>query len=81
MRGPGGRAARRHGGVPVIFPAGRVDGRRLIDGVISDPLPLSAAIDAVAVITLGFDGDMPRRINRPSRLFGQVSTALLHNLT
>lgn len=66
--------------VPFIFPAVQIDGHRLVDGVISDPLPVSAAVDADVVLTLGFEGAMPRHINRPSRLFGQVSTALLNNL-
>lgn len=66
--------------VPFIFPAVEVGGRRLIDGVISDPLPASAASEADVVITLGFEGEMPRTVDRPSRLIGQVSTALMNNL-
>ena len=66
--------------VPFIFAPVEVDGRCLIDGVISDPLPVSAAVDADVVITLGFEGSMPRRIARPSHLLGQVSTALMNNL-
>lgn len=66
--------------LPFIFPAVNFGGQRLIDGVISDPLPVSAAADADVVLTLGFQGVMPRRIDRPSRLFGQVSTALMNNL-
>jgi NTE family protein len=66
--------------VPFIFPAVEVGGRRLIDGVISDPLPASAASEADVVITLGFEGAMPRSVDRPSRLIGQVSTALMNNL-
>jgi NTE family protein len=66
--------------VPFLFPSVTVDGRRLVDGVISDPLPLGAAADARAVIALGFQGSMPRRIDRPSRLLAQVSTAMINNL-
>jgi NTE family protein len=66
--------------VPFLFPSVTVDGRRLVDGVISDPLPLGAAADARAVLALGFQGTMPRRIDRPSRLFTQVSTAMINNL-
>jgi NTE family protein len=66
--------------VPFLFPSVTVNGRRLVDGVISDPLPLGAAADARAVIALGFHGSMPRRIDRPSRLFAQVSTAMINNL-
>jgi NTE family protein len=66
--------------VPFIFPSVEVEGRRLTDGVISDPLPVSAAQDAHAVIALGFEGTMPRRINTPGRLVAQASTAMINNL-
>jgi len=66
--------------LPFIFPSVQIAGRRLSDGVISDPLPVSAARDADAVITLGFRGAMPRRIDRPSRLVAQVTTAMINNL-
>ena len=66
--------------LPLIFPSVQIDGRRLSDGVVSDPLPVSAARDADAIITLGFRGAMPRRIDRPSRLVAQVTTAMINNL-
>lgn len=66
--------------VPFIFPSVLVDGRRLVDGVISDPTPVQAAADAEVVVTLGFEGSMPRRIDRASRLVAQASTALINNL-
>jgi NTE family protein len=66
--------------VPVIFPSVEVDGRRLVDGVVSDPLPIAVASDAAVVLTLGFKGAMPRRIDRASRLVAQASTALINNL-
>jgi NTE family protein len=66
--------------VPFIFPSVEVDGRRLVDGVISDPLPVDAARDADLVIALGFEGAMPRRVDRPSRLAAQATTSLINNL-
>lgn len=66
--------------LPVIFPGVEFAGQRLVDGVVSDPLPVGAAHDAATVITLGFRGVMPRRVDRPSRLFAQVSTTLINNL-
>jgi NTE family protein len=66
--------------VPLIFPSVEVEGRRLIDGVVSDPLPVAVACDAAVVLTLGFRGAMPRRIDRASRLVAQTSTALINNL-
>ncbi|HEY6125154.1 MAG TPA: patatin-like phospholipase family protein [Steroidobacteraceae bacterium] len=73
-------AVRASMALPFIFPSVEIDGRRLSDGVISDPLPVAAARDADAVITLGFRGAMPRRVDRPARLIGQVTTAMINNL-
>ncbi|MEJ1935522.1 patatin-like phospholipase family protein, partial [Nostoc sp. NIES-2111] len=66
--------------VPFIFPPVRIGSQRLVDGVICDPLPVSVAYDADIILTLGFEGRMPTRVDRPAKLFGQVSTALLNNL-
>lgn len=66
--------------LPLVFPSVAIDGRRLADGVLSNPLPLSVAHDARAVIALGFRGAMPRRVNRPARLVAQVTTAMINNL-
>lgn len=66
--------------VPILFPSVEIDGRSLVDGVLSDPLPLSAAADARVVISLGFHGAMPRRIDRISRMVAQTSTTLINNL-
>lgn len=66
--------------VPIIFPSVQIDGQRLVDGVLSDPLPIGAVPDAAVVLTLGFNGDMPRRVDRLSRLVAQTSTTLINNL-
>jgi NTE family protein len=66
--------------LPFVFAPVRIDGRLLVDGVISDPLPIAAAADAEVLVTLGFEGTMPRRITRPSRLLARVSTAMTNNL-
>jgi NTE family protein len=86
----GERVVLRHGALvqalrasialPLIFPSIEIEGRRLVDGVVSDPLPVAVASEAAVVLTLGFRGSMPRRIDRASRLFAQASTALINNL-
>lgn len=78
--GPLVGALRASMAVPFIFPSVRFEGRDLVDGVISDPLPLSAARDADVIVALGFLGALPRRIDRVSRLFARTSTALINNL-
>lgn len=73
-------AVRASMALPFMFPSVELDGRRLTDGVTSDPLPVSAAVDASACITLGFRGSLPRRVNRVSRLVAQVTTTMINNL-
>ncbi len=78
--GPLAQALRASMAVPIIFPSVEIDGKRLVDGVLSDPLPLAAAATADVVVTLGFQGAMPRKVDRLSRLVAQTSTALINNL-
>jgi NTE family protein len=66
--------------LPLVFPSVAIGGRLLSDGVLSNPLPISVASDARAVIALGFRGVMPRRIDRPGRLVAQVTTTMINNL-
>ena len=66
--------------LPFMFKPMKIDGRRLIDGFTSDPLPVSAAADARLVVTLGFPSPMPKRIDGPSRLLAQVTSAMTNNL-
>jgi NTE family protein len=66
--------------MPFMFAPQHVDGQRLVDGFVSDPLPVSAATDARAVIALGFEALMPQRVNKPSRLLAQVTSAMTNNL-
>jgi NTE family protein len=73
-------AVRASMAVPFMFPSVEIDGRRLVDGVTSDPLPVSAARDAAACLTVGFHGALPRRVDRVSRLVAQVTTTMINNL-
>lgn len=66
--------------MPFMFAPQQIEGRRVIDGFVSDPLPVSAATDASAVIALGFDAPMPHRVNGPSRLLAQVTSSMTNNL-
>ena len=66
--------------LPFMFAPVHIGGRRLMDGFIADPLPVSAAADATAVLALGFESPMPRRVDGPSRMLAQVTSALTNNL-
>jgi NTE family protein len=41
---------------------------------------VSAAGDADAIVTVGFRGALPRRVDRVSRLVAQVTTTMINNL-
>ncbi len=66
--------------LPFMFKPVHIGGRRLIDGFVADPLPVSAAADAHTVLALGFESPMPHRVDGPSRLLAQVTSALTNNL-
>lgn len=74
------RAVQASMALPFLWPSVEIGGRRLVDGALSDPLPVAAASDALVVLGLGFRGDMPRSVKRPSSLVAQVSTSLINNL-
>ena len=66
--------------LPFMFKPVHIGGRRLIDGFVADPLPVSAATDAYALLALGFQSPMPYRVDGPSRLLAQMTSALTNNL-
>ncbi len=66
--------------LPFMFAPVHMAGRRLIDGFVADPLPVSAAADAQVVVALGFESPMPKRIDGPTRMLAQVTSALTNNL-
>jgi NTE family protein len=47
---------------------------------VSDPLPVSAATDADAILAVGSPAPLPRRIDGPSRLLSQLTSAMTNNL-
>jgi NTE family protein len=80
-RGSVVRAVQASMALPFLWPSVEIGGQRLVDGALSDPLPVAAASDALVVLALGFRGEMPRSVKRPSSLVAQVSTALINNLS
>ncbi len=74
------QALRASVALPFMFTPVHIEGRRLIDGFVADPLPVSAAADAHAVLALGFESPMPRRVDGPTRLLAQTTSALTNNL-
>lgn len=74
------QALRASVALPFMFSAVHVDGRRLVDGFLSDPLPVQVAADAAVVIALGFDAPMPRRVDRPTRMLSALTSTMTNNL-
>jgi NTE family protein len=66
--------------LPFLFSPVTIEGRRLMDGFVSNPLPVNVACDANWVVALGFEAPLPRRIDGPSRMLGQVTSAMTNNL-
>ncbi len=66
--------------LPFMFAPVLINGQRLLDGFLCDPLPVSAAQDAQAVLALGFASPMPKRVDGPSRLLAQLTSTMTNNL-
>lgn len=69
-------------GIPYIFKAHRVDGRLLVDGYLSDPLPIGVAIKegANVILAMGFESPYQGKINSLMRYTFQVSSIMSNNL-
>jgi NTE family protein len=79
-RGPVVQVLRAAVALPFMFAPVRIGEQRLLDGFLCDPLPVSAAQDARAVLALGFASPLPRRIDGPSRLLAQLTSTMTNNL-
>jgi len=68
--------------IPFIFAPYRVDGRLLVDGFLSDPLPVNVAIreGANIIVAMGFESPYQRAIRNPARFAFQVSSIMTNNL-
>lgn len=79
-RGPVVSALRASIGMPFLFAPQVIDERPLLDGFLSDPLPVSATADAVLTVALGNIAPQPLRIDKPQRLLGSITSAMTNNL-
>jgi NTE family protein len=80
--GPIAGAIRASISIPYIFPPHRLNGRYLIDGYQSDPLPIGVAIKEGAdiIIALGFDSPYQPRVTSLMRYNFQISSVTSNNL-
>ncbi len=68
--------------IPFLIPAWTVNGRRLVDGCLSDPLPVDVAIRASAevILAIGFESPYQSRVDSIARYAFQVLTVMTNQL-
>ena len=68
--------------IPFIFPPHKINGRYLMDGFQSDPLPIGVAIKEGAdiIVAMGFESPYQERITSLMRYNFQVSSVTSNNL-
>lgn len=66
--------------LPFLFAPHTHDGKLLVDGSLSAPLPLAAVPAQDVVLALGFRVPRPRQLSSASRLATQVTATLSNNL-
>ncbi len=68
--------------IPYIFKAYRFDGKLLVDGYLSDPLPVGIAVKegANVILAMGFESPYQGKINSLMRYTFQVSSIMSNNL-
>jgi len=68
--------------IPIIFPPWEVDGRLLIDGAASDPLPIDVAIQEGAdiIIAMGFPLDYRSRFRSMTAVQEQLNSIYINNI-
>ena len=81
-QGPLVDALRASIAIPFIFPAWPVGERLLVDGGLSDPLPVGVAIKEGAnlIIAMGFESAYQTHINSLTRFSFQISSIMSNNL-
>ncbi len=68
--------------IPFVFAPRQVGGRLLMDGFLSDPLPVNVAIQerAGVILAMGFESPSLRRFTTPMRLGLQFTSVMTNNL-
>lgn len=78
--GPLVAALRASLALPFLFAPQRIGHQLLVDGSLSDPLPIAAAPAGDVVLALGFKVPHPQRVDSASRLATRVTATLSNNL-
>lgn len=68
--------------IPFVFKPWVVEGRRLVDGCLSDPLPVNVAIreGEDLILAVGFESPMQTEMRSATRFAFQISSVITNNL-
>lgn len=68
--------------IPYVWKPWKIGNRMLLDGCLSDPLPVDVAIreGADVILAMGFESPYPRRIKSATRYAFQVNSVYTNNL-
>jgi NTE family protein len=68
--------------IPYVWKPFEINGRRLVDGCVSDPMPVGVAMQegADVILTLGFESPYPNQIRSASRYAFHVTSVYTNNL-
>lgn len=80
--GPAARAIRASLAIPFAFAPVELDGRLLVDGYVSDPMPVSVAMKhgARVIVAVGFESPMMEHVGSAGRFAMQLSSIMSNNL-
>jgi NTE family protein len=68
--------------IPYVWKSVEIGGRRLLDGCVSDPMPVAVAMQEGAdiILTMGFESPYPNQIRSASRYAFHVTSVYTNNL-
>jgi NTE family protein len=80
--GPVAQAIRASLAIPFAFAPVEIDGKLLVDGYVSDPMPISVAMKhgARVIVAVGFESPMMEHIGSAGRFAMQFSSIMSNNL-
>jgi NTE family protein len=68
--------------IPYVWKPFEIGGRRLVDGCVSDPMPVGVAMQegADVILTMGFESPYPKEIRSASRYAFHITSVYTNNL-
>jgi NTE family protein len=75
-------AARASSAIPMVFPPLKWNGRLLVDGALSNPLPVDVAIKegSDVIIAMGFELPARRRLNSYAAVAAHINSLYMNNI-